>query len=198
MVTALGVAWILDGLEITIASNVGPDLTLKSTLNMSAGAVADIATWYLIAFLPEGCRETVDLGVVFAEVVETGVAPAGTCRGGRVHPVQVGDDLPRGEQLAVTITRAVNSTLFIVVVLELVRTIVARLEGGGFQLQPSLVIGIISATRDILTVGAELSLVGEQTPLVRTMTELGVNAGVVVALFIALVLVRRFVRLDRA
>ena len=50
-----------------------------------------------------------------------------------------------------TITRAVNSTLFIVVVLELVRTIVARLEGGGFQLQPSLVIGIISATGDILT-----------------------------------------------
>jgi MFS family permease len=48
LVMALGVAWILDGLEITIASNVGPDLTLKSTLNMSAGAVADIATWYLI------------------------------------------------------------------------------------------------------------------------------------------------------
>jgi hypothetical protein len=34
---------------------------------------------------------------------------------------------------------AVNSALFIVVVLELVRTIVARLEGGGFQLQPFLV-----------------------------------------------------------
>ena len=100
---------------------------------------------------PEGCRETVDLGVVFAEVVETGVALAGTCRGGRVYPVQVGDDLPRGEQFAVTITRAVNRALFIMVVLELVRTIVARLEGGGFQLQPSLVIGIISATRDILT-----------------------------------------------
>lgn len=105
---------------------------------------------------------------------------------------------PRGEQFAVTITRAVNSALFIVVVFELVRTIVARLEGGGFQLQPFLVIGIISATRDILTVGAELSLVGEQTPLVRTMTELGVNAGVVVALSVALVLVRRFARLDRA
>ena len=65
-------------------------------------------------------------------------------------------------------------------------------------LQPFLVIGIISATRDILTVGAELSLTGEQTPLVRTMTELGVNAGVVVALSVALVLVRRFARLDRA
>ncbi len=48
LVTALGVAWILDGLEITIASNVGPDLTQKAALNMSAGAVADIATWYLI------------------------------------------------------------------------------------------------------------------------------------------------------
>jgi uncharacterized membrane protein (DUF373 family) len=103
---------------------------------------------------------------------------------------------PHGEQFAVTITRAVNSALFIVVILELVRTIVARLEGGGFQLQPFLVIGIISATRDILTVGAELSLTGEQTPLVRTMTELGVDAGVVVALSVALV--RRFARLDRA
>jgi MFS family permease len=48
MVVALGVAWVLDGLEITIASNVGPDLTLPTTLNMSAGSVSDIATWYLI------------------------------------------------------------------------------------------------------------------------------------------------------
>ncbi len=48
LVMALGVAWILDGLEITIASNVGPDLTLRNTLNMSAGSVADIAWWYLI------------------------------------------------------------------------------------------------------------------------------------------------------
>jgi len=48
LVMALGVAWILDGLEITIASNVGPDLTLRNTLNMSAGAVSDIAWWYLI------------------------------------------------------------------------------------------------------------------------------------------------------
>ena len=48
LVMALGVAWILDGLEITIASNVGADLTQKAALNMSPGAVADIATWYLI------------------------------------------------------------------------------------------------------------------------------------------------------
>jgi uncharacterized membrane protein (DUF373 family) len=103
-----------------------------------------------------------------------------------IHDVLV---VPRVEPLAVTVTRAVNSALSIVVVLELIRTIVARIEGGGFQLQPFLVIGIISATRDILTVGAELSLSGEQTPLTRTMTELGVNAGAVVALSTALVLV---------
>src|SRR6204780_2464872 len=48
LVTALGVAWVLDGLEITIASNVGPDLTQSNTLHMSASGVADIATWYLI------------------------------------------------------------------------------------------------------------------------------------------------------
>ena len=58
---------------------------------------------------------------------------------------------PPHEQFAVTITKAVNDVLFIVVVLELLRTIVSRLEGGGFPLQPFLVIGIISATRDILT-----------------------------------------------
>ena len=46
--TALGIAWILDGLEITIASNVGPDLTLKNTLSLGAGQVGDIAWWYLI------------------------------------------------------------------------------------------------------------------------------------------------------
>ncbi|HEY1666652.1 MAG TPA: MFS transporter [Trebonia sp.] len=48
LVTALGVAWVLDGLEITIAANVGPDLTLHNTLNLGAGSVADIAWWYLI------------------------------------------------------------------------------------------------------------------------------------------------------
>jgi uncharacterized membrane protein (DUF373 family) len=102
---------------------------------------------------------------------------------------------PDHEPFAQTITRALNGVLFIVIALEVLRTIVVRFEGGGFQLQPFLVIGIISAVRHILTVGAQLSLVGEQLPLVRTMTELAVNAGVVLALSVALVLVRRFARL---
>ena len=48
MVMALGVAWILDGLEITIAANLSADFTKKTTLALSAGQSADIATWYLI------------------------------------------------------------------------------------------------------------------------------------------------------
>ncbi|HEX7994418.1 MAG TPA: MFS transporter, partial [Streptosporangiaceae bacterium] len=47
MVVALGVAWILDGLEITIASSIAGDLTKKSTLGLSSGAVGAIATVYL-------------------------------------------------------------------------------------------------------------------------------------------------------
>ena len=76
----------------------------------------------------------------------------------------------------------------------MVRTIVARLEGGGFQVQPFLVIGIISATRDILTVGAELSLTGAQTPAASHHDGTGGQRGAV----LALVLVRRLARLDRA
>lgn len=48
MVIALGVAWILDGLEITLAADVADILEKKSTLAMSARAVGDIASVYLI------------------------------------------------------------------------------------------------------------------------------------------------------
>jgi MFS family permease len=48
MVTALGVAWALDGLEITIASVVGAALTDRDTLNMSAAAVGATASIYLL------------------------------------------------------------------------------------------------------------------------------------------------------
>jgi MFS family permease len=48
MVIALGIAWILDGLEITIASAVAGVLNTNATLGMSATAVGAIATVYLI------------------------------------------------------------------------------------------------------------------------------------------------------
>ncbi len=48
MVMALGVAWILDGLEITIAANLESVFTQHNTLSLSTSQAADIATWYLV------------------------------------------------------------------------------------------------------------------------------------------------------
>src|SRR6476646_7068331 len=48
MVIALGVAWILDGLEITVASAVADKLTDKNVLGLSATAAGLIATVYLL------------------------------------------------------------------------------------------------------------------------------------------------------
>jgi len=81
----------------------------------------------------------------------------------------------------------------VIIVMEVLRTVVAHFEKTGFQLQPFLIIGIISATREILSVGARLSLQGEQTAAATrtTLLELGVNSGVVLSLATALVLVRR-------
>jgi MFS family permease len=47
MVIALGVAWILDGLEITVASAVADTLTRPETLGLSSAAVGLIASVYL-------------------------------------------------------------------------------------------------------------------------------------------------------
>jgi MFS family permease len=48
IVIALGVAWVLDGLEITIASAVAGVLNTNATLGMSSTAVGAIATVYLV------------------------------------------------------------------------------------------------------------------------------------------------------
>jgi len=48
MVVALGVAWVLDGLEITIAGAVGAVLTETGTLHLTSGTVGFIATVYLL------------------------------------------------------------------------------------------------------------------------------------------------------
>lgn len=45
---ALGVAWVLDGLEITFASNMTTNLTSAATLHLSQRAAADIASVYLV------------------------------------------------------------------------------------------------------------------------------------------------------
>src|SRR5229473_2546755 len=48
LVLGLGTAWILDGLEITIASSVSGKLTQANTLNLSTVQAASIGTVYLV------------------------------------------------------------------------------------------------------------------------------------------------------
>ncbi|HEX3824960.1 MAG TPA: MFS transporter [Mycobacteriales bacterium] len=49
LVIALGVAWILDGLEITIAANVTPIISTKAALGLGSGSVAfSVGTVYLL------------------------------------------------------------------------------------------------------------------------------------------------------
>jgi uncharacterized membrane protein (DUF373 family) len=84
----------------------------------------------------------------------------------------------------------INDVLFIVIILEILRTVTAHFTDGGFQIRPFLVIGVISAVRHILTVSASLTLEGDGNELhfQHSLWELSVNAAVVLALVIGLLL----------
>lgn len=88
-------------------------------------------------------------------------------------------------------TTAINGVLFAIIVLEVMRTVVAHFDKAGLQLQPFLIIGIISAVRGILSVGARLSL-GSGVKISDAVLELGIDAAVVLVLTVSLVLVRRY------
>ena len=94
---------------------------------------------------------------------------------------------------ATRVTGVINSVLFVIIVMEILRTVVAHFDDAGLQLKPFLIIGIISAVRHILTVGAQVSLgaEGDAAHFRRAQIELGVNAAVVLALVIGLVMVWR-------
>jgi len=102
---------------------------------------------------------------------------------------------PPKEGFALAATNAVNGVLFSIIILEVMRTVLAHFGHGGLQLQPFLIIGTVSAVREILSVGAKLSLNGQSFSAAEvhlSLLELGVNAAVVVGLAFALVLIRRF------
>jgi uncharacterized membrane protein (DUF373 family) len=60
------------------------------------------------------------------------------------------------------ILATVNDTLFVIILLEVLRTVIAYLQHEELTVQPFLIIGIISTVRHLLMVGARLSL-GEAT-----------------------------------
>jgi uncharacterized membrane protein (DUF373 family) len=88
--------------------------------------------------------------------------------------------------------QAINDILFIIIILEILRTVVARYTDGVFQLQNFLIIGVIAAVRHILTVGASMTLASgkSQVEFDRAVIELGISSGIVVALVFAIFLSR--------
>ena len=94
---------------------------------------------------------------------------------------------------AVQVTTGINDVLFVVIVLELLRTVVAHLETDDFQVKSFLIVGIVAAVRHILGVGARLTLADETTQrqFVHAQIELGVSAAVVLALAVSFILISR-------
>lgn len=86
--------------------------------------------------------------------------------------------------------QGVNDVLFIVIILEILRTVISRFTDGVYQLDKFLIIGVIAAVRHILTVGASLTLESTKSneAFRRSIYEMGLNAAIVVALVFALYL----------
>ena len=86
--------------------------------------------------------------------------------------------------------QGVNDILFIVIILEILRTVISRFTDGVYQLDKFLIIGVIAAVRHILNVGASLTLqTGKSdTAFDRALLEMGLNALIVIALVFALFL----------
>ena len=87
--------------------------------------------------------------------------------------------------------QAINDVLFIIIILEILRTVIARYTDGVFQLQNFLIIGIIAAVRHILTIGAYMTLSEKtQEDFDRAVIELAISSGIVVALVFAIFLAK--------
>lgn len=86
--------------------------------------------------------------------------------------------------------QGVNDILFIVIILEILRTVISRFTDGVYQLDKFLIIGVIAAVRHILTVGASLTLVSGKSDeaFERALLEMGLNALIVIALVFAIFL----------
>ena len=84
--------------------------------------------------------------------------------------------------------QGVNDILFIVIILEILRTVISSFTDGVYQLDKFLIIGVIAAVRHILTVGASVTLESgkSDTAFERAIVEMGLNALIVVALVFAI------------
>jgi len=96
--------------------------------------------------------------------------------------------------VAQAIIQLISDLLLVLIIMEVLGTVIHYLKAHATSLRPFLFIGIVSATRGILSIGARLS-VGEVkgSDFTNDMIELGVSAAVILALGLTLKLLGRFV-----
>jgi hypothetical protein len=102
------------------------------------------------------------------------------------------DQLFGSGQAGQDIITLVSDLLLTLIIMEVLGTVVHHLRDKETTLKPFLFIGIISATRGILAVGARLSVSTDAhitDDFIRNMIELGVNAVVIIALGAAMKLI---------
>ena len=92
----------------------------------------------------------------------------------------------------------VSDLLLTLIIMEVLGTVTTYLESRKLSLRPFLYIGIISATRGILAVGARLSVsnLAQLTPddFRNSIVELGIDAAVIIALGVTINLIRTFLK----
>jgi len=89
---------------------------------------------------------------------------------------------------ATNVLEFVSDLLLVLIIMEVLGTVRSYLEKGDTSVQPFLFIGIISATRGILSIGARLSINANfpsqdsSGDFIHDMVELGVDAFIIIAL----------------
>ncbi len=85
--------------------------------------------------------------------------------------------------IAPAIIQFVTDLLLVLIIMEVLGTVLHYLKAHATSLRPFLFIGIVSATRSILSIGARLAASNvDPAEFTRAMIELGVSAAVVLAL----------------
>ena len=100
--------------------------------------------------------------------------------------------------IANAVIEFISGLLLVLIIMEVLGTVIHYLKSHATSLRPFLFIGIVSATRSILSIGAKLSIGPEAglTPAFQSaMVELGVSAAVILALGITLKLLGRLVEI---
>jgi uncharacterized membrane protein (DUF373 family) len=100
----------------------------------------------------------------------------------------------RTDGFALAIVTLVNDLLLVMIIMEVLRTVISYLKEHATSLQPFLFIAAISATRRILAIGAQMSVAGERLTADKfreAMYDLIANAGAILAIALALYLLRR-------